>query len=72
MGVSSGHADMESGDLRHRWKLVRQIRSIKKGSCRYIGQKRKAKESVVHLLNEKGELATMDIEKAEVFICLYV
>ena len=38
----------------------------KKGFYRYVGQKRHAKESVLPLINEKGELAKIDIEEAEV------
>jgi len=33
---------------------------------RYIGQKRQAKECIPPLLNGKGELTTIDMEKAEV------
>lgn len=38
----------------------------KKGFCRYIDQKRQARESIPPLINEEGELATADMEKAEV------
>lgn len=42
-----------------------RVVKIKKGFYRYIGQKRQAKESIPPLINEKGELATADMEKAE-------
>lgn len=32
----------------------------------YMGQKRKAKENVLSLIYEKGEMATTDLEKVEV------
>lgn len=44
--------------------MVRDVK--KKKFCRYIDQKRQAKESVPPLINEKEELGTMDVEKAEV------
>ena len=37
-----------------------------KGFYRHIRQKRKAKDSVPPLMDEKGELVTTDMEKAEV------
>jgi len=45
--------------------LVRDVKNNSKGYYRCISLKRKSKESVPHLMNEKGELATMDMEKAE-------
>ncbi|KFZ48070.1 hypothetical protein N321_02745, partial [Antrostomus carolinensis] len=47
-------------------KLVRHMKNIKKGFFRYIGQKRQARESVPPLINEKGELASINLERAEV------
>jgi len=44
--------------------LVRDWKN-KKGLFRYIGQKRQTKESVPPLKNEKGELTSSDMEKAE-------
>ena len=44
--------------------LIRQVKNNKKGFYRYIGRKRQGKESV--LINEEGELASSDMEKAEV------
>ena len=38
----------------------------KKGFYRYIGHKRKTKESVPPLKNEDGELVTTNVEEAEV------
>ena len=46
--------------------LVRDVKNKKKGLYRYRDQKRQAKESIPPLLNEKGELATTDTDKAEV------
>ncbi|KFZ51818.1 hypothetical protein N338_12594, partial [Podiceps cristatus] len=46
--------------------LARDVKNNKKGSYRYTGQKSQAKESVPPLVNEKGELAVIDVEKAEV------
>ena len=37
----------------------------RKRFCRYVAQKRKAKESVPPLMDEKGELIMTDMEKAE-------
>jgi len=45
--------------------LAKDIKNTKKGFYRYNGQKRKAKKSTP-LVNEKGELAMTDMEKAEV------
>ena len=45
---------------------VLNIADNKEGFCRYIGQKRKDKESVTPSdIIEKGEMATTDMEKAE-------
>ena len=38
----------------------------KKGFYRYIGRKTEANESVPSLINQKGELATVDMEKADI------
>ena len=46
--------------------LVRDVKDSKKGFYRYIDRKRQAKESVPHLMKGNGELASPDIEKAEV------
>ena len=43
----------------------RDARNNRKGFYRYIAQKRKAKESVPPLMDEKGELVMTDMEKAE-------
>ncbi|NXL88334.1 GTF2I factor, partial [Alectura lathami] len=45
--------------------LVRDVKN-NKGFYRYIGQKRQGKESVPPLTNEKGQLASSNMEKAEV------
>jgi len=46
--------------------LVRDMKNSKKTFYRYIGQTRQAKMGVPSLVNLKGELASMDKEKAEV------
>lgn len=50
--------------------LARDVKN-KKGFYRYIDQKRQAKESVLTLINEKGEVATTDMESAEVLNKLF-
>lgn len=45
--------------------LERNVKNNKKGFYRYTGQKRQAKESVLPLKSEKGELASTEMEKAE-------
>ncbi|CAM4574506.1 unnamed protein product [Lepidochelys kempii] len=45
-------------------QLARDVKSNKKGFFRYVGNKKKAKESVGPLLNEGGNLVTEDVEKA--------
>jgi len=56
--------------LQFELNLVRDVKN-KKGFYRCIGQKRQAKESIPPLLNEKGKLATTDMEKAEVLSELF-
>lgn len=46
--------------------MARDVKNNKKGFYRYIGRRRQAKESVPPLINETGELASSDMEKAEV------
>ena len=46
--------------------LVRDVKNNKKTFYRYIGQKRQAEMGIPSLVNLKGELASMDEEKAEV------
>ncbi|CAM4488283.1 unnamed protein product [Lepidochelys kempii] len=47
-------------------QLARDVKSNKKSFFRYVGNKKKAKESVGPLLNEGGNLVTEDVEKANV------
>jgi len=57
-GIRKAKAWMElslSGDEKHN----------RKRSYRYLAQKRKAKESVPHLMDEKGELVMADMQKAD-------
>jgi len=46
--------------------LARDVKENKKGFYRYRGRKRQAKESVPPLMKSNGELASSDMEKAEV------
>lgn len=49
------------------FNLARDIKKKnKKGFYRYIGQKRQAKDSILSLVNEKRELSTTAMDKAEV------
>ncbi|PKU34574.1 rna-directed dna polymerase from mobile element jockey-like [Limosa lapponica baueri] len=47
--------------------LARDSKSKKKGSYRYVNQKRKLKESIPPLIRKTGKLVKKDEEKAEVF-----
>ena len=47
--------------------LVREVKNNKQSFYRYIGRRRQAKESVSTLMKGNGELASSDIEEAEVF-----
>lgn len=47
------------------------VKNNRKGFHRYIGQKRRAKEIVPPVINEKGELTTADMQKAEVLSKLF-
>ena len=46
--------------------LVRDVKDNKKGFYRYIGRRRQAKESVPPLVKGNRDLASSDIEQAEV------
>ena len=46
--------------------LARDVKDNKKGFYRYRGRRRQAKENVPPLMKGNGELASSDIEKAEV------
>ena len=46
--------------------LVRDVKDNKKGFYRYISRRRQAKEGVSPLMKGNGELASSDIEEAEV------
>ena len=46
--------------------LTRDVKNNKQEFYRYICQERRAKESVTLLINERGDLATTEMEKAEV------
>ena len=60
-GIRKAKAQMELN-------LTRDVKNNKKGFYRYVGRRRRAKESVPPLINEMGELASSDMEKAEVLI----
>ena len=57
-GIRKAKAQMELS-------LARDAKSNRKRFYRYMAQKRKAKESVPPLMDEKGELVMTDMEKAE-------
>lgn len=46
--------------------LAKEIKDSKKGFFMYVNSKRKARENVSPLLNEKGVLVMRDAEKAEI------
>ena len=46
--------------------LARDVKDNKKGFYKYIGRRRQAKETVPPLMKSNGELASSEIEKAEV------
>ena len=56
-GIKKAKAQMELN-------LARDVKN-NKGFYRYIGRRRQAKESVPPVMNEKGELASSDMKKAE-------
>ena len=57
---------MQKVKMQMELNLVRDIKKHKKEFYRYTVKKRDAKESIPPLITEKGELATTDMEKAEV------
>ena len=57
---------MGSEKARMELSLAGDAKNNRKGSFGYIAQKRKAKESVPLLMEEKGELVMTDMMKAEV------
>jgi len=52
--------------------LERAAKSNKKESYTYIGQKRQGRECVSLLINEKGEMATTNMEKSVILNKLFV
>lgn len=60
--------EMRAGMPRHRWKWTRQEtwKITKNDSIRYISQKKKAKESVFPLINEKREMTRTYMVKADI------
>lgn len=69
----SGLAEMMLGKPRHGLPTELGEQCLKKKQkkkteaiLQVMGQKRQAKESVLHLLNEKGELTVTDMGKADV------
>jgi len=46
--------------------LVEDVKNNKEVFFRYIDKKRQGEESILPMINEKGELASTDMEKAEV------
>lgn len=64
------HIDMQrwnrKAKVQEELNLVKDVKKNKIRFCRYSGQKRQVKESVSHRINEKGKMASTDVEKAEV------
>ena len=58
------------GKVQIKLNLAKDVKN-NKGFYRYTGQKRHAKEAVPPLINEKGELSSTDVVKAEVFNKFY-
>ncbi|KFQ57969.1 hypothetical protein N334_08085, partial [Pelecanus crispus] len=58
--------EVRKAKVRMELNLARDIKDNKEGFYRYINQKRKVKESVLPLMNKKGDLVSTDEEKAEV------
>ena len=56
---------MRKAKVQMELNLARDVKD-KKGFYKYIGRKRQAKESVPPVMKGNGELASSDIEKAEV------
>lgn len=46
--------------------LVKDVKNTNNGFHKYIGQKRKTKDSVPSLINDQRELATTDMENAQI------
>ncbi|CAM4571676.1 unnamed protein product [Caretta caretta] len=59
-------SEIRKGKSHLELQLARDIKSNKKGFFRYVGNKKKVKESVGPLLNEGGNIVTEDVEKANV------
>jgi len=57
---------MRKAKVQMELNLARDMKDNKKGFYRYIGKKEQTKESVPPLMKGNGELASSDIEKAEV------
>ena len=51
--------------------LARDVKDNKKGLYRYIGRKRQATETVSSVMKGNGELASSEIERAEVFASVF-
>ncbi|CAM4331600.1 unnamed protein product [Lepidochelys olivacea] len=52
-------------------QLARDVKSNKKGSFRYVSNKKKVKKSVCPLLNEGGNLLTGNVEKGNVLTAFF-
>ena len=63
---------MEKAKAQLELELVRDVKGNKKGFFRYVGSKMEAKENVGPQFNGSGDLATKDMEKAEVFNAFFV
>ena len=57
---------MRKAKVQMELNLARDVKDNKKGFYRYIGRRRQGKESAPPVMKGNGELASSDIEKAEV------
>ena len=64
--ICMGRDNIKKAKAQMELNLVRDVKDHKKEFYRYISRIRQAKESAPPLINEDGELASSDIEKAEV------
>lgn len=51
--------------------LIKDVKSNKMSSCKYISDKRNTKENINSYLNEAGDLITVKTEKSDVLNAFY-
>ena len=64
--VCVGRDRIRTAKVQMELNLARDVKDNKKGFYRYIGRRRQTKKSIPPLMKGNGELASSDIEKAEV------